>query len=220
MVKEAMKYRGIKRFILKEVVQNFPDLTPTGQILYATPVNNILRGVEFAPGGGASFRVVLFVKPLYVPFPGGGLGYGYSIKKAWYSNEYWDDTSVIHHPQYLVAAIRKALRRIEPICGPLEFLKYADRAFPQHDRSVGALARGLSLAKINRYQEAEAMLGGLVESRPEMPRGIVATAEHALALMAAAPGPTSPIAFQLDNWERETLVHYRSIGCSIVTGEK
>lgn len=66
-----MKSREIQRLLVKYLLPHLPGYHVKGSLLYAEPVEQLLRGFAFESSGfdATAFYVWVFVHPLYVPAP-------------------------------------------------------------------------------------------------------------------------------------------------------
>jgi|SRR5262249_3931337 len=186
----------------KALLPELPDFGVAGQLLFAQPIGETLRGIYFARSiGPRDFYAHLVVLPLFVPTTVVGFNFGWRVGGG---SHFWnaDDPNLIAE---LAAALkREALPFLSRIQSPRDV---ADAAMSLHKSADWYVQQAIAyaLARAGDVSQAVVALDELVRMLDVTVPWQREMSERAMALKSQLLDDPCRAQQQLDAWEAESI---------------
>jgi hypothetical protein len=216
-----MKAIQFQRLTQQYLLPTLPGFAAKGALVYATPLDYLLRGFYFEPSGSdpSSFYVWTFIQPLYVPTRHIYFTFGRRLGKGWPLDEKEADGSRSNGQHYqagMASIMVQVLRTIEaeglPFIGniehPVDLAYQTSRVTDAPDEDpyvVEAVIYSYILA--GEYGRAREKYARLKRSLSSLENGLVwarEIAQRAAQVMDNLPRHPDNTVALLDMWTRQT----------------
>jgi hypothetical protein len=212
-----MKRRLLIKLIRDVVHPHFPELTHSDLILYAKPINSVLRGITFSTQlrHPDALAASVFARPLYVP---SAAPIGPWFKRArrglldprdvWYIQEFESDVI----KRKLVRGIQRNMGILPSVAEPRLFARNVIRKFGRANIYVEHHEIGLSFARCGELQKSRKHLQRILTMGPTQydKSDRIPNARRIVDLIDA--GKFEEVSSQLDSWQSETIAQIESFG--------
>jgi len=213
-----VKKRDLTEFIRDVVQPSFPDLAHSDLILYAKPIDSILRGFTFSPSlrSPNKFSVSVFARPLFVPsenplgqfFKRVKRGLVFDQRDAWNIQEF--ESEAVRSK--LVRGIQRKVGLIPSLSNPSQFAENATRVFGKRNIDSTDFAVGLAYARCGELGKSRRRLQRLLDRGPSRSRWKHLGTNVVKVVGLIDSGEEDQLHKLLESWELGTIELIESFG--------
>jgi hypothetical protein len=187
----------------KQLVRELPGFAIKGRLMFASPVQQVLKGINFEPSAFSKkmFTVTVFVTPFCVPHRHLSLNFGKRLRHK-ESGARWDG-DMLNLPSELAAVLKsQAVPFLSRANSLRDFVELAKSFSFENPHTLEAIA--YVLARVGDFQQAASVLDQLLEQLDVKVPWQEEMANRAVALRAKVSSNPTEAKHQLETWEAET----------------